>query len=115
MESILQSIKKMLGIPAEYTHFDTDIIIHINTTFMKLNQMGIGVENFTITDETQTWSDFINMDGLQSVKSYVYLSVRLLFDPPASSVIVKSMEEQIAELGWRLNVNADNETEGSNG
>lgn len=104
-ESILTSIKKMLGITEEYEQFDLDIKIHINTVFMILNQLGIGKDNFYITDSSFTWSDFISENyNLESVKTYVYLKVKLLFDPPASSAAVESIKEQVAELEWRISV-----------
>lgn len=106
MDSILESVKKNLGLTAEYTHFDEDIIMHINSTFMLLHQLGVGPENgLIITDEGNTWSEFTTEQGnVELVKSYVYLRVRLLFDPPSSSVMMDAMKEQIREFEWRLNV-----------
>ena len=109
MESILTSIKKLLGITEEYEHFDQDIIIHINSVFMILTQMGVGPENgFTIINKEAKWTDFTNDDKkIEAVKSYVYLKVRLLFDPPASSSVMEAMNRSISEFEWRLNVAAD--------
>ena len=109
MDSILTSIKKLLGIAEEYEHFDSDLIMHINSVFMVLNQLGVGpVEGFSITDKTETWEDFTqNNLMIQSVKSYVYLKVRLLFDPPSSSAAIEAINRQISELEWRLNVAVD--------
>lgn len=109
MDSILTSIKKLLGIAEEYEHFDSDLIMHINSVFMVLNQLGVGpVEGFSITDKTETWEDFTqNNLMIQSVKSYVYLKVRLLFDPPSSSAVMESINRQISELEWRLNLSVD--------
>ena len=109
MESILTSIKKLLGITEEYEHFDQDIIIHINSVFMILTQMGVGPENgFTISNKEAKWTDFTNDDKkIEAVKSYVYLKVRLLFDPPASSSVMEAMNRSISEFEWRLNVAAD--------
>lgn len=106
MESILTSIKKLLGIEEEYTQFDNDIIMHINTVFLNLNQLGVGPdEGFFIEDDVATWYDFIgDSNQLQAVKTYVYLKVKLLFDPPLSSSVVESIERMISELEWRLNV-----------
>lgn len=105
MESILTSIKKLLGITEECEDFDSDIIIHINSVFMILNQLGVGpTEGFSIEDKTKTWNDFITDDKKKSVKSYVYMKVRLLFDPPASSTVMECMNRMINELEWRLNV-----------
>ena len=108
-DSILTSIKKLLGITEEYEHFDQDIIIHINSVFMILNQLGVGPSNgFSITDKTAAWSDFISEGAnLESVKSYIYLKVRLLFDPPTTSAVMESMNRMISELEFRLNVSAE--------
>lgn len=109
MESILTSIKKLLGIEEEYTQFDNDIIMHINSVFLNLTQLGVGpAEGFLIEDDTATWEDFIGgSNQLQAVKSYMYLKVKLLFDPPLSSSVIESMNRMIAELEWRLNVAVD--------
>ena len=103
-DSILTSIKKLLGITEEYEHFDQDIIIHINSVFMILNQLGVGPSNgFSITDKTAVWSDFISEgSNLESVKSYIYLKVKLLFDPPTTSAVMESMNRMICELEFRL-------------
>ena len=105
-ESILTSTKKILGIENVYTAFDPDILLHINSVFVTLNQLGIGpVTGFAIEDEVPTWVDFLGPDPrLNSVKTYVYLRVRLLFDPPSTSYLITSMKEQVQELEWRLNV-----------
>lgn len=109
MESILTSIKKLLGITEEYTHFDDDIIMHINSVFMILNQLGVGPkEGFYIEDDSAYWEDFISdLSQLQAVKSYIHLKVKLLFDPPASSAVMECIKQMIAELEWRLNVAVD--------
>lgn len=110
MESILTSIKKMLMIAEEYTHFDADIIMHINSVFMTLNQLGVGPsEGFYIEDDTSTWTEFIpDLNQLQAVKSYMYLKVRLLFDPSSlGSATLAAYERQIQEYEWRLNVAAE--------
>ena len=109
MESILTSIKKLLGIEEEYTQFDADIIMHINTVFLNLTQLGVGPsEGFLIEDDTAIWEDFIgDSSQLQAVKTYMYLKVKLLFDPPMSSSVTESMNRMIAELEWRLNVAVD--------
>lgn len=179
MESILTSVKKLLGITEDYKHFDTDIILHINTVFMVLNQLGVGPsEGFSIEDDTSVWTDFIstnayykaehgidtdtkaemfaptkeiidaailsanqidtgfytttgekvyhastlsgidvfyyvsvaNPSQLEAVKSYVYLKVKLLFDPPLSSSVIEATNRMISELEWRLNVSVDPST-----
>lgn len=109
MESILLSIKKLLGIEEDYKHFDVDIIMHINSVFMILTQLGVGPsEGFQIKDELASWNDFISDTiKLESVKSYMYLKVKLLFDPPSSSSIIDSMNRMISEFEWRLNVLAE--------
>lgn len=110
MESILTSIKKLLGIDEDYKQFDTDIIIHINTVFMVLTQIGVGPsEGFSISDEYSTWEDFIgDKTFLNSVKSYMYLRVKLLFDPPLSSAAMDSLKKLADEFEWRLQVAAEN-------
>ena len=112
MDSILVSIKKLLGIAADYTHFDPDIIMHINSAFSVLTQLGVGPpEGFRIDDDAKTWNDFISDTiRLDAVKSYVYLKVSLMFDPPTSSAVLSAKERQISELEWRLNVAAEQES-----
>lgn len=114
MESILTSIKKMLGIGEEYAHFDADIIFHINSALMTLSQLGVGQEDFYITTDEQLWEDYLGESKkLEAVKSYIYLRVKMLFDPPANSTLVEAMKQQIDEFEWRLNVQAEStETEG---
>lgn len=109
MESILTSIKKLLGIAEDYTQFDPDIIIHINTALMNLNQIGVGpVEGFSIEDATSIWTDFVSdMNQIEGVKTYVYLKVKLVFDPPLSSAVIESYNRTIEQLEWRLNVAVD--------
>lgn len=117
MESILKSIKKLLGISEEETHFDTDIIMHINSVFSILGQMGVGpAKSFHIEGDTETWDNFIEDDAdFNDVKTYVYLKVRMLFDPPVNSSVLSSMERMISEYEWRLHVAAmDKKMEGKN-
>ena len=104
MESILLSTKEMLGPSAEDPHFEPEIITHINTVFMDLNQMGVGPEDgFIIEDETTVWTDYIpNVKKLAAVKTYMYLRVRLLFDPPASATIVETINREIGRYEWRI-------------
>lgn len=114
MESILTSIKKMLGLTEEYEHFDVDIVMHINSTFRVLHQLGVGPSKaFRITDASAIWSDFIDEDceGFDEVKTYVYQRVKLLFDPPLSASHLTALKESVAEFEWRLQV----ETEFQNG
>lgn len=109
LDSILTSVKKMLGITEDYEHFDSDLIMHINSVFMILTQLGVGPsEGFSIEGKLDTWDDFISTgSNLEAVKSYVYLKVKLLFDPPLSSAVMESMNRMISELEWRLNVSVD--------
>ena len=113
MESILTSIKKMLMVPEEYAHFDDDIIMHINSVFMTLTQLGVGPsQGFYIEDDSAVWTDFISdLNKLQAVKTYMYLKVRLVFDPSSvGSATLAAYERQIQELEWRLNVAAETNT-----
>lgn len=104
-DSILTSTKKILGMDEDYTAFDLDVLMHINSVFSTLNQLGIGPEGgFYIEDAAATWASYTNGDpNLNSVKTYVYLKVRLIFDPPTSSYAMSAMQEQIREFEWRLN------------
>lgn len=109
-DSVLNGTKKALGLDPSYDVFDPDIVMHINSTFATLNQIGVGPEiPFSITDDSQRWADFIMADGLvlQMVKSYMYLKVRILFDPPASSSILESFKKSAEEYEWRLNFHAE--------
>lgn len=109
VDSILQTVKNSLGIDAECTDFDSQIITHINSVLFILMQLGVGPpDGFSISDETSTWSDFFGSTRqLESVKSYMYLEVRLLFDPPTSSAVLDSMRKMAEEYKWRINVAAD--------
>lgn len=109
MDSILTSIKKTLGVVESYTHFDSDLIMHINSTLSILRQIGVGPsEGFSIVDKTQTWNDYLSdSHKLEFVKSYIYMKVRLLFDPPASSPIIESIKQAISELEWRIQIEVD--------
>lgn len=108
-ESILISIKKLIGIEPDYMHFDNDLIIHINSVLSVLYQLGIGKKAFSITDSTATWADFLGEDSanLNDVKTYVVLRVRLMFDPPTSSSVIEAFNQIIKELEWRINVTVD--------
>lgn len=110
MDSILTNIKLMLGIPAEYTHFDKQITEHINSVFMTLEQLGIAInEPGAISSEMNTWAElFGDFKNMSAIKTYVGLQVRLLFDPPASSTVLDSINRKISELEWRLNLQSEN-------
>lgn len=106
-QSILTSTKKILGIAEDYTVFDQDIITHINSAFSTLTQLGVGpATGFMINDADDIWSDFIDVEvefQYNSIKSYIFLRVRYLFDPPSTSYLITAVERQIQELEWRLN------------
>lgn len=109
MESILTSIKKLLGIAEDYEHFDQDIIMHINTVLAILTQLGVGpATGFSIADKSAMWKEFVsNKLYYEPVKTYVYLKVKLLFDPPQSSIVLEATNRMISELEFRLNVAAE--------
>lgn len=111
-ESILTSIKKLLGIDEDYKHFDADIMMHINTTLMILYQIGVGPSTpISISDASTVWSDFLeDAADLAGVKSYIYAKVRMVFDPPQSSAVAEALKSTISELEWRLNVACDPRT-----
>lgn len=112
-ESILESIKKLLGISVDYTHFNSDLITHINSVLMILTQVGVGPESgYSITGSTETWQDFLGTYGasrLMAVRTYIYLKVKIVFDPPQSSAALESLNHLISEFEWRLNVAGDND------
>ena len=109
MENILDSIKKLLGIDEADLNFDQELIMHINSVFMVLNQLGVGpVNGFKISSNDEVWADFVGTRlDIESVKSYIYLKVRLLFDPPQNSFLVGAIEKQIEENEWRLQVQVE--------
>lgn len=111
MESILTSTKKLIGISDEDTNFDLDVIIHINTAFTRLRQLGVGPEKgFRIVDDSAVWTDYIPEEDLrfESVKTYIYLKVKLVFDAQTlSSAMIATIKETIKELEWELNVDAE--------
>lgn len=109
-ESILNSVKKLLGLESDYTPFDTDLIMHINSVIMVLRQMGVGpLSGYSITGPEETWADYLGADEplLEAVKSYIYLKVRTVFDPPSNSYVMDAIQKQISEYEWRLNVEVD--------
>lgn len=109
-KSILNDIKKLLGLTEDCVDFDTDIIIHINSAFMVLAQLGVGpTEGFSIKDKSSKWSEFKIEEGkLESVKTYIYLKVRIVFDPPINAAVLAAFQESIKELEWRMNVEIEN-------
>ena len=108
-DSILESIKKVLGVEPSNTVFDTDIIMYINSTFSTLAQIGVGPdEGYAIEDTTPKWSDYLGTNNLiNSVQSFMYLSVQLLFDPPVTSFNLTAKKELLKEIEWRLSVAVD--------
>ena len=108
--SILNSIKKLLGLDSEYTPFDQDIILHINAVLRVLNQLGVGSSTFRVSGASEEWSEFLTSSdevNLDDVITFVYLRVRLLFDPPSSGIVTDSIKATIDELTWRINVSVD--------
>lgn len=108
-ESILITIKKKLGLSAEYNAFDTDVITNINTSLMRLGQLGVGPSTgFRITGEFETWQDFIGTRiDLEGIKDYIYMKARIVFDPPSSSAALQALKEEVKELEFCLNVQVD--------
>lgn len=104
--SILTDIKKLLGIPEDYEVFDQDVIIHINSAFSVLHQVGAAAPEqfFKISDKNKTWAEYIDgVENVEMLKTYVYLKVRLVFDPPTTSFAITAFQEQAKELEVRLN------------
>lgn len=114
-DSVLLTIKKLIGMDVDYNAFETDLIVAINGSFMILNQLGVGPdEPFSITGTVETWNDFSDRIGqIELVKNYVYLRTRLLFDPPSTGVLHEAIERQISEFEFRLMTQAKGG--GSNG
>lgn len=110
MDSILQSVKKDLGIAPEYTHFDQELIMNINSVLSVVRQLGVGPqEGFRISDDTAVWTDLVDAsdERLEYVKTYVSKRVKLLFDPPLNSSVLESTKAVMSELEWRMNVDVD--------
>lgn len=112
--SILNELRKVVGgstSPGEITHFDMDLMMHANTYFANLTQLGVGTPGFMLQDDTQTWSDFLGdnypPERLSQVKTYIYIKVRLVFDPPQSSAYMSTLKDEAKEIEWRLNVEVD--------
>ena len=110
-ESILATIKQSLGIPQEHEAFDGEILVHLNSAFSTLAQLGVGpAEGFYVTDSTDEWTTFLGTDArLNAVKIYLYLRVKMLFDPPDIGFVITAFKQQIEELEWRLNVTVDDD------
>lgn len=109
-ESILQTIKRMIGPTILQNEFDIDIVVHINSVLFDLNELGVGPEEgFAITGETEVWSDFLGDDvkNLEAVKTFIWLKVKMIFDPPTVAAVIAAYERLIKEYEWRLNVKVD--------
>lgn len=108
LDSILWSVKKNIGIPKTATEFDEDLIMAINSAIAVLRQLGVGSEDFSIKDETATWTDFIgSAKNLEMIKTYVSAKVGIIFDPPQNSSLLEAKKELLAEMEWRINVTVD--------
>lgn len=116
-DSILQTIKSMLGLDVDCDDFDIDVITNINSALFSLNQLGVGPENpYIITGGEQTWTDFLGeTTDFDACKTFIYFKTRLGFDPPGNSFVLQSMEKQINELEWRLNVQAEGRNQNDSG
>ncbi len=107
-KSILETIKQMLGITREAEEFDNELVTHINSTFMPLSQLGVCDEDFCITGYNEVWSDFSDKPSLvETAKAFIALKVRMVFDPPASTVVSDAINARLSELEWRLNIQAE--------
>lgn len=107
-DSILETTKKLLGIDASYEHFDTDIIIQINSALMIARQLGVPIpQGFKVTGNLEEWSDIPRIEDIEGLKNYIYLRTRLAFDPPVNSFVVEAIKDQIKEYEWRINVEID--------
>lgn len=112
-DSILANISKLLGIQVEEDYFNADVLIHINSAFNRLCQLGVGPDTpYKITGTNEIWSNFMpNIAEYEDVKTYIYLYVRLIFDPPTSGFVTNAYKEELNELVWRMTVQADNESD----
>ena len=114
--TIKNTIKKMLGVEANYTAFDTDLLFFINSAIMELSQLGVCSPNFQITENgNETWdsllSDFSNEYLLNSAQNYIYIKTRLIFDPPNSGYVTSALQKELDEITWRLRVQMDGESD----
>ena len=111
-QSILNTVKRSLGIVEEYEHFDSDLILSINAAFFNLEQLGVGPNGFVINDSQAKWTDYLEEDrSMEAVKTYVYIYCKLIFDPPPTSFTQEGFRKQLSEIEWRLNVKAEEKGE----
>lgn len=117
VDSILIGTKKLLGLDKDYHAFDTDVIVHINSVFLILCQLGVGPKHpYSIVGEEETWSDFWgDYPPINLAKTYMYQKVRILFDPPATGVLNEALERQIKETEWRMMIEAESIEKGVGG
>lgn len=108
-ENILASIKEAIGADAEYTHFDSPMIMAINSAFAILKQLGVGPQDkaFALIDGSETWDEFLTENDTELVKNYIAIKVKKMFDPPTSSFVMSAMNDMEKEYEWRLNVDAE--------
>ena len=113
-ESILSTIRQMVGGEENATYFDTDLKVHINAALFRLYQLGVGSTPYEVTDETNTWDDFLGEDygKISLIKQYVYYFVRNAFDPPQTSFVLSNINDKIKELEWEINIEVDPKIEG---
>lgn len=109
MESILETIKKLIGPSAQYSIFEPDLVTHINTVLFTLYQLGALTESFYISNDSETWDDIPTTKDVEAIKTYIYLKCKMYFDPPTNSALISAINEQIKELEWRVNVEVDPE------
>jgi hypothetical protein len=110
LTSILQTTRVLVGVTKDVTHFDDQLLPHINTALMNLSQLGVGpATGYRITGDTETWEDYLGTEftNLESVKNYIALYTRLVFDPPTSSYVVEVLQRSLAELEWRLKLQTE--------
>lgn len=115
--SILNTIKRALGLEPDYDTYDLEVITHINSVFSTLQQLGVGTdEAYEIESADNKWEEFLENDkNLNAVKSYIFMRVKLIFDPPGNSFAVESLQKQVDQLEWRLNVYSEGKREDEQG
>lgn len=108
-DSILDDVKKLLGITSDYTAFDAEIIMYINSVILILSQLGVGKDSlFRITDSSSTWGDYLSEeDDIEAIKTYMGMKVKLMFDPPSGGTAMEALKSVCSEFEWRINVQVD--------